>query len=210
MRALLVRTNGKCRRSHTHPDKRENPVTPMDTKQLVAQWLVEHHAAMLSLADRFADAVHGSEDIVSQARVVALQRHAQATGVKSPLGWLLVITRSVGLQIARKRNRRAELRRAGPWEGSGLLKSSDEAVAQDWQAARLADERREQVLDIAHCLAPALRQLVHHALLDDSDDYRIANQCGISIAAVRQRRKRTINAIREALRSPAPPEDVDT
>ena len=36
-----------------------------DNRGLVAQWLVEHNAAMLRLAGSFADSVCGADDIVS-------------------------------------------------------------------------------------------------------------------------------------------------
>ena len=74
-------------------------MTHPDTRKLVAQWLTDHRPAMVSLAGRFADAVHAPEDIVSQAGVVALGRHEEATAVEHPLGWLLTITKSVGLQV---------------------------------------------------------------------------------------------------------------
>ena len=180
-------------------------MTHPDTRKLVAQWLVEHHAAMLLLARRFADALHGPEDIVSQAGVVALERREQATEVESPLGWLLTITKSVGLQVVRKRNRRAALRGSAPREDSGLLDSSHEAVVQNWSSAEPADERCDRVLEIARGLPPALRQLVHHVLLDGWNDDEIADFYGITPAAVRQRRKRAILAIQRALDTPPPP-----
>jgi len=101
---------------------------PEDTREIVARWLVEQHAAMLRSARSFADACHAPEDIVSQARVVALDRHAEAAHVTSPIGWLLTITCSVGLQVVRKRNRRTHLRGSGPLRDSGFFQSPDEGV----------------------------------------------------------------------------------
>ena len=84
-----------------------------NSEALLVRLLLEHHAAMQRLASSFADSVSGPEDIVSQARLVALSRHEDVADVTNPLGWLLTITRSVGLSIVRKRNRRSELR--GAW-----------------------------------------------------------------------------------------------
>ncbi len=175
-----------------------------NTERILAGWLVAHHAAMLRLAGLFADAVHAPEDIVSRARTVALDRHAEVVGVDSPLGWLLAITKSVGLQVVRKRDRRAGLRAAGSLEGSGLYQSPDEDVSREWWLARLPDPRREQVLEIARGLSGALRELVYRTLIDGWDDREIANHHGITESAVRRRRKRAVEAILEKLPPPPP------
>ena len=150
----------------------------------------------------FADAVHGREDIVSRARAVALERHAEVVDVTDSLGWVLAITRSVGLQVVRKRDRRAELRRAGSLKGSGLFQSPDKDVSREWWLAQLPDRRREKVLEIARVLSGALRELVYHTLIDGWDDREIANHHGITESAVRRRRKRAVEAILEKLRPP--------
>lgn len=178
---------------------------PEDTREIVARWVAEHHGAMVRLAGSFADAVHGREDIVSRARAVALERHVDARDVTDPLGWMLAITKSVGLQVVRKRDRRAELRRVGSLEGSGLSKSSDEDVFRKWLVAQVTDNRREQVLEIARGLPRALRQLVHHMLIDGWADDEIADHHGITRSAVRRRRKRAVDAILGKL-SPPPQE----
>ena len=156
------------------------------------------------MARSFADAVHGCEDIVSRARAVALERHAEVVDVTDSLGWVLAITRSVGLQVVRKRDRRAELRRAGSLEGSGLLQSPDEDVSREWWLAQLPDRRRERVLEIARGLSDALRELVYRTLIDGWDDREIANHHGITASAVRRRRKRAVEAILERLPPPLP------
>ena len=176
-----------------------------DNRELVAGWLVEHHAAMLRVAASFADSVHGPEDIVSRACVVALERHWEAEDVTRPRGWVLAITKSVALQLVRKRDRRSELRGAATLADSGLLESGDGDVFREWQSSRAPDERRERALEIARSLPHALRTLVDHVLIDGLDDREIAQACGITGAAVRQRRKRAVEAIRRRL-SPAMPE----
>lgn len=179
--------------------RKQNP------KQIVARWLVAHHAAMLRLAGSFADEVHGPEDIVSRARVVVLGRHAEVADVKSPLRWLLAITRSVGLQVVRNRDRRAELRRAGSLEGSGLFQPPDEDVAREWgMAHQFPDQRRDQVLEIARGLSGALRELVNRTLIDGWNDEEIANHHRITRSAVRRRRKRAVEAILAKLPPPLP------
>lgn len=174
---------------------------PEDTREIVARWVAEHHGAMLRLAGSFADAVHGREDIVSRARAVALERHMDVRDVADPLGWVLAITKSVGLQVVRKRDRRVELRRVGSLEGWGLFKSADEDVFRKW-LAQVSDKRREQVLEIARGLPRALRQLVHHMLIDEWDDDEIADHYGITRSAVRRRRKRAVEAISGRLSPP--------
>ena len=174
-----------------------------NTERIVARWLVAHHAAMLRLAGLFADAVHAREDIVSRARMVALGRYAEVVDVTNSLGWVLAITKSVGLQVVRKRDRRAELRRAGSLEGSGLLQLPDEDVSREWWLAQLPDRRREKVLEIARGLSGALRELVYRTLIDGWGDREIANHHGITASAVRRRRKRAVEAILERL--PPPP-----
>ena len=176
---------------------------PRENRELVARWLMAHHAAMLRLAGSFADSVHAPEDIVAQARVVALERHMEAGDVVSPRGWVLAITKSVGLQTVRKRDRRSELRGATLPDDSGLLGSGDEDVFRQWP-----DECREQVLEIARGLPDALRELVGDVLIDGLDDGEIAKRRGITRSAVRHRRKRAIEAIQRRLRPPLPEADT--
>ena len=91
----------------------------------------------------------------------------------------------LGLQIVRKRNRRAALRRAG--------------VAGGLRLARLPDRRRKQVLEIARGLSGALRELVYLTLIDAWDDGKIASHYGITASAVRRRRKPAVKAIFDRL-----------
>ncbi len=137
-----------------------------DTREIVARWLAGHRAAMLRAASSFADAVHGPEDIVSMAGVLALERHAEAPEVKKPAGWMVTFVKWVGLQSVRKRVRRAELEEAESLRGSADRGSSDADLVRAWQRAEMLDEQREQVLEVAPRLPRALRQLVHRMLID--------------------------------------------
>ena len=176
---------------------------PEDTKKRVASWTEEYHEAMLAVAMPFADATHGPEDIVSIACVEALGRHAEADDVVSPRRWMVVITRSVALQVVRKRTRRAELRKLACPSDSSLFEFSDQEVHREWQLAQGRDGQRDQVLEIAQGLSRALRQVVRHILVDGWGDHEIASRYGIKQSAVRQRRKRAIKAILGKL--PPPP-----
>lgn len=167
-----------------------NVTSPQESRALVARWLVAHHAAMLRLASSFADSMHAPEDIVAQARLVALERHMEAGDVASPRGWVLAITKSVGIQVVRKRDRRSELRGAALPDDADLLGSGDEDVFQQWP-----DENRERVLEIARGLPDALREMVDDVLIDGLDDDEIAKRRRITRSAVRHRRKRAIEAI---------------
>ena len=60
----------------------------------------------------------------------------------------------------------------------------------------MEDERRGQVLTIARSLPDALRQLLEHVLIDGWGDDDIASHYDITVAAVRQRRKRAVAAVR--------------
>ena len=175
---------------------------PEENRELVARWLAAHHTAMLRVARSFADSVDAPEDIVAQARVMALERHMEAGDVANPRGWVLAITKSVGLQIVRKRDRRSALRGAAQPNESGLLGPGDEDVFQEWP-----EEWREQVLEIAQDLPDAIRELVDDVLIDGLDDDEIAKRRGITRSAVRHRRKRAIEAIQRRL--PAPLQEAD-
>ena len=179
-----------------------NLTPPQGSRALVARWLVVHHAAMLRSASSFADSVHAPEDIVARARFVALERHMEAGDVDSPRGWVLAITKSVGLQVVRKRDRRSELRGAALPDDADRLGSGDEDVFQQWP-----DENRDQVLEIAQDLPDAIRELVDDVLIDGLDDDEIAKRHGITRSAVRQRRRRAIEAIQRRL--PAPLQEAD-
>ena len=167
----------------------------VDTRRLVAEWLVRYRREMLSVARSFSSAVHGAEDIVQEAALVVLKRHREAAGVTRPAGWLRKITRTTGLQIARKRGRRAALRRARGPNGAGAVGCSDKDEVATWFRGRAETESRDFVLVMARHLSSALAEIVRCMLNGMSDD-EIARRLGISRTAVRLRRSRAVRAIR--------------
>ena len=167
----------------------------VDTRQLVAEWLVRYRREMLSVARSFRGAAHDAEDIVQEAAVVVLKRHREAAGVTRPGGWIRIITRTTGLQIARKRGRRAALRRARGLYGAGVGYSDGDEV-ETWLRGRAEMESRDFVLEMARHLPSALGELVHCMLVDGMSDDEIARRLGISRTAVRIRRSRAVRAIR--------------
>ena len=176
-----------------------------DTEKLVAGWLVEYRRDMQAAARSFANVVHGTQDIVQKAAVVALKRHREAANVARPRAWLRRMTRNIGLQIVRKRSRRVELRDARWRQDPDLFKQSGENEVEVWLGGSSPDELRELVLDAARQLPEALRELVELTLIDGLTDEQIAERCGIVVTTVRGRRLRAVRAIREAIKLRPPP-----
>ncbi|MYC00224.1 MAG: RNA polymerase sigma factor, partial [Gemmatimonadetes bacterium] len=174
-----------------------------DTGKPVAGWLVENRTDMEVAARPFADALHSTQDVVQKAALVALARHREAATVTRPRAWLRRMTRNIGLQIVRKRSRRAELRDARWRQSPELFKLFGDNDVEVWLRGSSQVEPRELVLDAARQLPKALRELVELTLIDGLTDEEIAEHCGIAVTTVRGRRLRAIRAIREAI-SPGP------
>lgn len=170
-----------------------------DTGKLVAGWLVEYRTDMEVAARPFADALHSTQDIVQKAAVVALARHREAASVARPRAWLRKMTTNIGLQIVRKRSRRAELRDALWRQDPEFLKLFGDNDVEIWLRGSSQVEPRDFVLDAARQLPKALRELVELTLIDGLTDKEIAEHCGIAVTTVRGRRLRAVRAIREAL-----------
>lgn len=169
-----------------------------DTGKLVAGWLVKYRTDMQVAARPFADGLHSTQDIVQEAAVVALARHCEAATVARPRAWLRRMTRHIGLQIVRKRSRRAELRDARWRQDPELFKLFGDNDVEVWPRGSSLVESRELVLDVARQLPKALRELVELTLIDGLTDEEIAEQCGIAVTTVRGRRLRAVRALREA------------
>ena len=74
----------------------------------VEQWISEHRSAMLAMARRFEGGMTRADDIVQEALTIAWRRRCKTGPVDSIKGWLLTITRYVGLRAVTKRKRRAD------------------------------------------------------------------------------------------------------
>lgn len=78
-----------------------------------------HNPVLIRVAQSFAGPSVEAEDIVQEALIVAHNSFGELQNTDNPLPWLKKIVRNTGLEVSRKRKRRAEARKkwaakAGP------------------------------------------------------------------------------------------------
>ena len=173
-----------------------------DSRERIDRWVEAYRGDMLKVARSFRDAVHGAEDIVQQAALTALKAGGADSDVESPRAWLMRLTRTTGLQVVRKRNRRSKLRGANP----AVFSPPGTGEAEVYLREQAAGPRCDFVLDVARRLPPACREVVELMLIDEMDDHEIAGHCGIKRTTVRSRRARAAQMIRERCSPPDAPD----
>lgn len=82
-----------------------------DAWQVLGAIVSRHNPVLIRVAKSFAGPSVEAEDIVQEALIVAHNSFGELRNTGNPLPWLKKIVRNTGLEVSRKRKRRAEARR---------------------------------------------------------------------------------------------------
>ena len=152
---------------------------------MVSEWIAEHWASMVIVANGFAGRATTADDIAQDAAVIALaQPEDKVRAVIEPKGWLLGITKNVGRQLVRKRVRREVLLGKHQLEVGDMV---DGASRVDEEAAKVA---------VALDALPARQQEVIRCMLRGLTDDEILEELGIQRGALWVYRHRAVARLR--------------
>ena len=159
------------------------------TVELLTRLVVEQRDVMLRIARMYPGRAVTAEDIVQEACAVVCKNPHRLKEVESPGAWLVGVTRNLGRQAARKRNRRERL----------LRDHRHQLVGTEEPEPQTADRRVEGVLRAAKRLPERLRLALQYTFFNGMSDHEIATTLGVAEATVRSYRFRAIRRLREIM-----------
>lgn len=159
------------------------------TVELLTRLVMEQRDVMLKVARRYSGRTVTAEDIVQEAFVVVCKNPHRLKEVESSGAWLVGVTRNLGRQAVRKRNRRGKL----------LRDHCNQLVGTEDPEPQIADRRVEEVLRAAKRLPERQRLTLQYMLVKGISDDEIATALGVAEATVRSYRFRAIRELRQMM-----------